>query len=101
MGWGDYAANAAGYGVGLTASYLLNRRFTFVVKTPATPGEMIRFAGAGLGAYAVNLVILTSARSVGYAANPWAQACAMAGYSVTFFLISRFIVFSQNGRRSR
>jgi putative flippase GtrA len=38
-GLGDYAANAAGYGLGLVSSYILNRRFTFRARAQPTDAK--------------------------------------------------------------
>ncbi len=93
FGMTDYPANACGYGVGFVVSYFLQRKFTFAVKQRASWNEVYRFALAVSVSYGVNLVILTVGRHAGYAGQPLLHLTGMIGYSVTFFLISRFVVF--------
>ncbi len=93
FGMTDYPANACGYGVGFVVSYFLQRKFTFAVKQRASSNEVYRFALAVSVSYGVNLVILTVGRHAGYAGQPLLHLTGMIGYSVTFFLISRFVVF--------
>lgn len=94
LGLGDYPANAAGYIVGIIVSYVLQRRWAFAVTTPPTLREATRFCAAAALAYGANLGVIHVARSLGYVANPVAQAIAMVAYSATFFLLSRFVVFA-------
>jgi len=94
LGAGDYAANAAGYAGGLMLAYALHRRWTFGVKAPANYHEAGRFMLAALLAYAVNLGVIYLARTMGGAHNPLTQALAMAAYSLSFFVLTRFLVFA-------
>ena len=93
-GLGDYAANATGYAVGLMIAYVLQRRFVFAVKRARTTGEILRFLAAAGLAYGVNLGVIHTARAMGHVASPLAQAVAMASYSLTFFGLSRLLVFA-------
>jgi putative flippase GtrA len=93
LGAGDYAANATGYLVGLAMSYQLNRRWTFAATSSASKREAVRFGGAVLTAYGANVGVLYFARSLGYVDSPIGQAAAQIAYSVTFFLLARFLVF--------
>lgn len=93
FGAGDYAANAAGYMVGLTLSYQLNRRWTFAATSSASKSQAVRFGIAVLTAYGVNVGVLYLARSFGYVDSMVGQAAAQVAYSVTFFVLARFLVF--------
>lgn len=91
-GWTPLAANVGGYGVGLTVSYLLNRRF-LLPQRPARRGSLPRFVLAFLLAYGVNLGVLWVGLHVVAAPAIPAQAVAVASYAVVFFLLCRFHVF--------
>lgn len=93
FGLGDYAANAAGYGVGMVLSYILQRKWVFATKRRATLGEVGRF-GLTVGvAYGMNLAVLAMGRAAGFAHQPLLHLTAMLAYFATFFLISRVLVF--------
>ena len=51
------SSNVAGYAVGLVASYVLNRRYTFNSKQNER-NEIIRFLAVFVVAYALNFVVL-------------------------------------------
>jgi len=90
-GLGPYAANAGGYAVGLTTSFLLNRAWTFqVYSQPAL--RFIRFALAFGLAYLANLAAL--AILVDRVGPLLAQVGAMGVYSALFFILCRNLVFS-------
>ena len=94
LGLGDYAANAIGYAVGLALSYILQRCWAFAVTTPPSWREGARFLAAASLAYAANLAVLHTARAMGHVGSPLAQAAAMIAYSLSFFALSRFVVFA-------
>lgn len=92
LGAGPYLANAAGYAVGLTNSFVMNRAVTFR-QTAQSPGAPLRFMLAFCVAYLVNLALLT----VGLYIDPtreflW-QLPAMVGYTLAFFVLSKWFVF--------
>jgi putative flippase GtrA len=91
---GDVAANLIGYAVGLTNSFLWNRRWTFS-HSGDTTGTIIRFMATFVVAYAANLVaVLLLTRGVGV--NSYlAHALATAPYTVIFYLGSRHYVFAR------
>ena len=84
------AANMGGYAVGLVVSFTLNRRYTFR-KRSGGQGSALAFLAVFAVAYGVNLIVLSL--SLGIIPELWAQACAMASYTVLFFILSRTIVF--------
>ncbi|GLT00986.1 hypothetical protein GCM10007897_23770 [Sphingobium jiangsuense] len=93
-GWGDYAANVAGYAAGLALSYTANRYWTFGLAGHGHSSRQIyRFLFAALIAYAVNLAIVTIARWNGFIDTPISHIAGACGYTVTSFLLQRFFVF--------
>ncbi|HKR92895.1 GtrA family protein [Novosphingobium sp.] len=92
-GAGDYLANTLSYAVGLCASFLLNRAWTFGVRGPVIAGEVQRFIAAFALSYAANLAMLTLMRGYGFAQSLIGQGAAMAVYSACFFLLTRRFVF--------
>ncbi|MEO0062187.1 MAG: hypothetical protein RLZZ08_747 [Pseudomonadota bacterium] len=98
FGLGDYAANAAGYVVGFFFSYGMHRHWTFAAKDPPSLTELGRFGLAVGAAYACNVGVLYVARSAGFMDSPAAQAIAIGTYSIVFFLLTRFVVFTRTGQ---
>ncbi|MFM7349333.1 MAG: GtrA family protein [Erythrobacter sp.] len=92
-GLSDFAANAAGFGVGLVLSFTLNRRFTFGVTGAVSGREVAKFLVAFAIAYGTNLAVLAAARSVLGEGNALAQLPAIAAYVVIFFVLSQIFVF--------
>lgn len=95
LGAGDYLANALGYGLSLSAAYLLHRRFTFQLSWQSDWSEQLRFAITAALSFGVNILVLWAARKMGYGENPFAQLCAMAAYSISFFILAKSWVFLQ------
>jgi putative flippase GtrA len=93
LGAGDYLANALSFIIGLPVSYTMHRRLTFSMKAPATLPEGLRFAGALLFAYGVNLSVIYAARRAGFEESPVAQAIAITAYAGVMFILSRSLVF--------
>jgi len=92
LGWGDLAANAAGYAVGLAVSFALNRSWTFRDRGRISPA-LLRFLGAFLLAYLANLATVFALRDIGGIDSYVAQAAGIVPYTVLFFLASRAFVF--------
>ena len=92
LGWGDLAANAAGYAIGLVASFALNRNWTFRDRGRISPA-LLRFLGAFLLAYLANLATVFALRDIGGIDAYAAQAAGVVPYTVLFFLASRAFVF--------
>lgn len=88
----DVVANAIGYGVGLTTSFVLNSRWTFGYRGPQLPA-LAKFLLVAALAYAMNLltvlVLIHHAGVNGYLA----QALGIPPYTLTTYLASKFIVF--------
>ena len=94
---GDGLANATGYIAGLFVSFLLNRSWSFGHAGRILPAA-IRFVGAFLTAYGLNLaIVLYLIHSVGI--NSYiAQAAGLPPYTVTFFLLTKYFVFPDKAR---
>ncbi|MCC9596333.1 MULTISPECIES: GtrA family protein [unclassified Rubrivivax] len=91
-GFGDVAANACGYAVGLCVSFVLNRRWTFADRGRRAPAVM-RFLLVFAIAYGFNLLTLLHLRDAWHIDAYLAHALATVPYTVTFFLGSKFFVF--------
>lgn len=92
LGWGDLAANAAGYAVGLAVSFLLNRNWTFRDRGRVSPA-LLRFLAAFLLAYLANLATVFALRDLAHVDSYLAQAAGVIPYTILFFLASRAFVF--------
>jgi len=98
-GWGDYAANAAGYTAGLAFSYTANRYWTFeLAGREHNSRQVYRFLFAALIAYAVNLAIVTIARWNGFIDTPFSHIAGACGYTAISFLLQRFFVFNADDK---
>ena len=94
LAFGDIAANAVGYALGLTVSFLLNRSWTFAHAGPLQ-SAVARFIVSFAIAYAANLAtVLTLIES--FQVNSYAaQAIGIVPYTGLFFVLSRGFVFQQ------
>jgi putative flippase GtrA len=92
LGWGDLAANAAGYAVGLATSFLLNRAWTFGDRGRISPA-LLRFLGAFVLAYLANLGTVFALRDLAAVDSYVAQTAGVVPYTILFFLASRAFVF--------
>lgn len=86
-------SNAAGYAVGLIASYFLNRHFTFrSIQRRST--EFVRFAIVFLIAYTANLaVLIVLVRALAGHAG-LSQVIAGIFYIGTAYILNKYYVFS-------
>lgn len=92
LGWGDLAANASGYAVGLVTSFALNRAWTFRDRGRISPA-LLRFLAAFAVAYLANLVSVFALRDLAHVDSYLAQAAGVVPYTILFFLASRAFVF--------
>jgi putative flippase GtrA len=92
LGWGDLAANAGGYGIGLVASFALNRAWTFRDRGRVSPA-LLRFLGAFLLAYLANLATVFALRDLAGVDSYLAQTAGIVPYTVLFFTANRAFVF--------
>ena len=88
---GPFTANAAGYATGLLLSYFLNSTWTFRDHNAGRPigRYLLTFAIA----YTMNLLVLNYGLQVMNQPAYAIQLVAMTTYSVTFFILCRYIVF--------
>ncbi|HXE97671.1 MAG TPA: GtrA family protein [Dongiaceae bacterium] len=91
LGWGPFLSNVAGYAVGLSVSYLLNRVFTFKSSRAKTP-EAAAFLGIFCLAYGANLGILKLLIDNGQSAGS-SQIIAGVIYTAVSYLANKFLVF--------
>ena len=94
--FGDIAANALGYGVGLIVSFVLNALWTFRYAGAWQPAA-IKFLAAFGVSYACNLLsvlfMIDALKMDGYVA----QAIGVGPYTVCFYLLSKLVVFRRSG----
>jgi putative flippase GtrA len=89
---GDVAANICGYAVGLTVSFLLNRRWTFGFHGEGL-ASLLRFLTVFAISYTANLVtVLCLIRFTPL--NPsWCQVMGVAPYSTLLYIGCRWYAF--------
>jgi putative flippase GtrA len=92
LNFGDVAANALGYGVGLFASFTLNRRWTFAHNGPQLPA-LAKFLLVALVAYGMNLLTVMVAIHHAGLNTYVAQALGIPPYTLTSFFASKYLVF--------
>jgi putative flippase GtrA len=92
LGLGDFAANLSGYGLGLMCSFLLNRSWTFRHDGRAF-AAFWRFGVAFAVAYGLNLATVFGLRDAIGVNSYLAQACGVAPYTISFYLMSAYYVF--------
>ena len=94
--FGDIAANALGYGVGLIVSFVLNALWTFHYAGAWQPAAVKFLAAFGVS-YACNLLsvlfMIDALKMDGYVA----QAIGVGPYTVCFYLLSKLVVFRRSG----
>ncbi len=93
LGWSPIASNVAGYAVGLVASFVLNRRFTFRMSGRARPDEIGRFLVVFLIGYLANLATLVWLIRGLDVNEGLSQLLAGAVYVGVVFLLNKFYVF--------
>lgn len=94
LDFGDVAANAIGYLVGLSLSYVLNSQWTFGYRG-AHAAAAPRFLLVIAAAYAANLAALLLARDWGGVDSHLAQLFGVATYVAIGFVGSRLYAFSR------
>jgi putative flippase GtrA len=91
LGFQPYAANAAGYLVGLVLGFFVSRRFVFRHEGKMS-AQGARYLMAFGACFAINLLVLRFALQAGIH-EMWAQAGSTAVYIVAMFLALRLFVF--------
>jgi putative flippase GtrA len=100
LGLGDYAANVAGFAMGLPISYGLHRHLTFRARNRATLSEALRYGTAFLIAYAANLAVIALGRGAGFERSALVQGLAICTYAGVLFVLTRITVFRAQPARS-
>lgn len=93
LGLGDYAANLAGFAMGLPISYGLHRHLTFRARHRATLAEGLRYGAAFLIAYGANLAVIAMGRGAGFERSALVQGLAICTYAAVLFVLTRVTVF--------
>jgi putative flippase GtrA len=90
-----YVANAIGYICGATISFTLNRRWTFRATERPSLQMVLLFLVAMGCAYLANIATVYGCIRSGV--SPYlAQLLGMPVYTLTFFVISKFLVFRKS-----
>jgi putative flippase GtrA len=91
-GFGDVAANASGYAVGLGLSFVLNRAWTFRHAGPKLRA-LVRFLLVFVVAYSFNLAALIMLLEVFHVSPYVAHALSLVPYTIVFYLGARHFAF--------
>lgn len=89
-------SNVAGYSVGLVASYILNRKYTFNSKQNQRK-EIIRFLAVFVVAYASNFVILEILIYKIGMHEGVSQVLAGIAYVIASYIMNKYYVFKKSG----
>ncbi len=84
-------SNAAGFGLGLLNSFIMNKRYTF---QSAAEGSMLPFLVSFAIAYGLNLVVLVVSSPLASLNVLIPQAAGMLTYNVVFFVLMKLWVFA-------
>lgn len=98
LGFSAYLANAMGYAAGLALGFALNRNWTFGDRQ-GLRRTAPRYLAAFAVSYAMNLLVLTVCLRLLQLPAVFAQAAALATYSVVFYLLCRLLVFGSTAAR--
>jgi len=90
--FGDVAANALGYSVGLAVSFFFNSRWTFEVCSPISRFAMTFIVAFALS-YFFNLVVVLILISWFSVDSYFAQTVGVVTYTVSFYLLIKTMVF--------
>lgn len=93
LGFSAYLANAMGYAAGLTLGFAMNRHWTFGDRQNLRRTAP-RYLAAFAVSYAMNLLVLAACLRLFHLPALFAQAAALATYSVVFYLLCRWLVFA-------
>jgi putative flippase GtrA len=94
LGFSEYAANAAGYAVGLCVGYVANRQWSFQDSGSPT-ATFALYCLAFACCYLLNVFVLWFGLNVLGWPGLLAQVLAISAYSVSFFVACRKVVFTQ------
>ncbi len=91
IGMEPVLSNAAGFGLGLLNSFIMNKRYTF---QSAAEGSMLPFLVSFAIAYGLNLVVLVVSSPLASLNVLIPQAAGMLTYNVVFFVLMKLWVFA-------
>jgi putative flippase GtrA len=94
-GWSDVAANALGYGVGLSLSFVLNRRWTFRHKGRWLPAAL-RFVVVVFGAWLLNISCVVALLDIGVPAA-MAHVISVIPYGLATYYGGQLWAFADSG----
>ncbi|MGC2049149.1 MAG: GtrA family protein [Gallionella sp.] len=100
LGVSPILANIGGYLAGLILGFFLSKKLVFRSEGHIT-SESLRYLAAFLACFILNLFVLQSALSILHLNAIFAQLLAAATYTITMYLLSRFIVFRAGIKSSR
>ena len=92
---GDIQANALGYGVGLTVSFTLNRRWTFAHNGDTFPA-LFKFFLVSLVAYGMNLLTVIVAIHHFDLNDYIAQLLGVPPYTLASYIACKYFVFQSS-----
>jgi putative flippase GtrA len=92
-GVSDAKSNVVGYVVGVTVSFLLNKRWTFSFRGHAG-ASFLRFLLVFAVSYAANLGTVLGLIDVTGQDSFWCQVCGVVPYSTIFYLGCRWYAFA-------
>jgi putative flippase GtrA len=93
FGMGNVTGNLCGYIFGLLFGFFFHRNWTFRARTTVWVAGL-KYALAFAIAYLVNISCVLALLRMGVL-PVWAQAGGVIPYTISFFLLSRFVVFPQ------
>ena len=93
FGMSDVTANLCGYIFGLLFGFLFHRNWTFRARNRPFVG-VVKYVVAFVIAYTVNIACVMGLLRLGVPSF-WAQAGGVVPYVIIFFLLSRYMVFSE------
>jgi putative flippase GtrA len=99
VGVGDALANISGYVVGVTVSFVLNKRWSFSFRGDRG-ASLLRFLLVFAMAYSANLVSVLGAIALTGRDSFWFQVCGVLPYTTLFYLGCRFYAFPNSLAKS-
>ena len=95
-GSGHVIANLGGYVIGVSVSFILNKRWSFSFRGAHVPA-FLRFLLVFGIAYSTNLLIVVAVMSLAGSTSFWFQLCGAIPYTALFYIGCRWYVFRGSG----
>lgn len=93
-GFGDVAANLIGFGAGLAFGFAVNRRWTFALEGRISVAEVARYLAGFALAWCLNITVVLAGVNNGMVHSPFVHLAGIAVYSISFYLLCRWFVFT-------